>query len=135
MRLVDNEQRDATFPQKVAILRIFQALGGHVNQSMISLRDAVTRFALFRCRKGRVQFRTLNFRFLGFLHLILHKGYQGRHDHCCFGEQQRRKLEGQRFPASCRHDSEDVLTGEHRLNDLPLARTKMIYSETLRLGA
>ena len=135
MCLVDNEQRDSTFTQKTAILRIFQALGSHVNQSMISLRDAVTGFALFCCRKRRVQFGALNFRFLGFLYLILHKRYQGRHDNCCFGEQQRRKLEGERFSASCRHDSEDVLTGEYRLNNLALSRTEMIHSETLRLGA
>lgn len=131
MRLVHDEERHARAPEQVEVLRVLEPLGRHVDEREIALPYPVDRLPLRRHAQRRVELGGGDVGLGQLLSLILHQRDERRDDDGWPRQEQRGELITKRLAGPRREEPQGVPPGQHRLDELALARPEGLHAEPL----
>ncbi len=130
MRLVDNEQRNASGgDQFVKKLAIFEPLRCDVKQLRGVAVDVRRRIVRGGSREGGVDLVDMDAGPGGFVLLVLHKSDKRADDQHGTRQKQSRKLVGQRLSRPGRQQAKHVAVAEDRFQDFALAGPQLLDAE------
>ena len=126
--LVDHHQADRTVGEDVS-QRLAQCLGRDVQQLQLAAPQLPEHPRALGLVETRIEERGFESQALEGIHLVLHQRDERRQHQHRSAEQLGGNLERERFAGAGGHQADAVATGEHRVDDLALARAERLVAE------